>query len=446
MTRKSPTFMLWSYIKQLLPKSLFGRAVLIIILPIAVMQMAVAYFFFNAHWAQVTANLSDSVAADIAVATTLFKQSPTVQRAEELDALLVPDMQLSVVYREGEVLPDSQHRQMFFSTLDKTFRRSLNESLSDSFWFDTTRYPNHIDVRVEVDDGYLRFIAARERVFAPTGFVFIFWLVTATVILTFVSVLFIRNQARPIRELADAADAYGKGQELSRYRPSGASEVRRAGQSFLKMRSRIQRHMEQRAMMLAGVSHDLRTPLTRLKLQLAMQDDTEETRASRADLNEMETMLNGYLDFARGLGRESLETVNLAQYLDEVSAGLKTTIDHDFVPSNVNISIRPRTLQRALHNLISNGAKYAGGSTITAASLSDRLEIYVDDEGPGIAEESREEAFRMFNRLDSARSQNIEGVGLGLAIARDIAQLHGGSLTLHDSPQGGLRAILSLPQ
>jgi len=436
----------WRYIKRYLPNSLFGRAVLIIIIPIAVMQMAVAYFFFNAHWAQVTANLSDSVAADIAVATTLFKQSPTIQRAEELDALLVPDMQLSIAYRKGQALPDSQRRQMFFSTLDKTFRRSLNESLADPFWFDTTRYPNHIDVRVEVENGYLRFIAARERVFAPTGFVFIFWLITATVILTLISVLFIRNQARPIRELADAADAYGRGQELSRYKPSGASEVRRAGQSFLKMRSRIQRHMEQRAMMLAGVSHDLRTPLTRLKLQLAMQDDTEDTRAAKADVKDMETMLNGYLDFARGLGRESLETVNLSNYLLRVAKSQDATLNIERLSSDIDVSIRPLTLERALNNLISNGIKYGKGSAVSARKWIDRLEIYVDDAGPGIAEDKREDAFRMFNRLDTARSQNIEGVGLGLAIARDIAQLHGGTLTLEDSPLGGLRAIISLPQ
>jgi len=198
-------------------------------------------------------------------------------------------------------------------------------------------------------------------------------------------------------------------------------------------------------MMLAGVSHDLRTPLTRLKLQLAMQDDTEETRAAKADLKDMESMLNGYLDFARGLGREKLETVNLSKYLLDVSQGQSVILDQNNIPPDVEISIRPKTLQRAIHNLISNGVKYANGSTISANKLSDRLQIFVDDAGPGISEENREDAFRMFNRLDSARSQNIEGVGLGLAIARDIAQLHGGSLVLEDSPLGGLRAIITLP-
>lgn len=431
--------------KRYLPKSLFGRALLIIMLPIAIMQIAVAYFFFNAHWARVTANLSDSVAADIAVATTLFKEEASVSRAEELDTLLRPEMQLSVVFREGESLPISQRRQMFFSTLDKTLRKSLNESLKDPFWFDTTRYPNHIDIRVKVDGGYLRFIAARERVFAPTGFVFIFWLITATVLLTLVSIIFIRNQARPIRELADAADAYGKGQTLGGYKPSGASEVRRAGHSFLKMRSRIQRHMEQRTMMLAGVSHDLRTPLTRLKLQLAMQEESEEVRAAKDDIIEMENMLNGYLDFARGLEQERPETVNLRRYLEAVTQGKDVVFEPELVPVDLSLELRPVALQRCLDNLINNSVKYANGAELSVSTSSTHVEIFVDDNGPGIPKEKRQEAFRAFSRLDGARSQNIEGVGLGLAIARDIVQLHGGTLKLDDSPQNGLRAIISLP-
>lgn len=433
-------------LKRYLPKSLFGRALLIIMLPIGVMQIAVAYFFFNAHWDRVTANLSDSVAADIAVATTLFKQDPTIARAEDLNDLLSPGMQLSVVFREGDSLPVAQRRQMFFSNLDKTLRRALNESLIDPFWFDTTRYPNHIDVRVEVEGGYLRFIAARERVFAPTGFVFIFWLITATVLLTLVSIIFIRNQAKPIRLLADAADAYGKGQDLGNYKPSGASEVRRAGQSFLKMRSRLQRHLEQRTMMLAGVSHDLRTPLTRLKLQLALQDDTEETRAARQDLLEMESMLNGYLDFARGQGSEIPELIDIKDYLKAVVEGQSAHLNEESISNGLTAKLRPIAISRALTNLISNSSKYAEGCELSVQSAPNRIEFIIDDGGPGIPPTKRKQAFRAFSRLDDARTQNIEGVGLGLSIARDIAQAHGGSLILDDSPLGGLRATISLPQ
>ncbi len=433
------------YLKPYLPKSLFGRSMLIIILPIVLMQLVVVYLFFNAHWARVTASLSDSIAASISVTTTLFNQSPSIERAQALDDLLRPDLELSVVFREGEILPVAQRRQTFFSNLDKTLRRSLNESLDVPFWFDTTRYPNHIDVRVQVEGGYLRFIAARERVFAPSGLVFIFWMAMATIILSLISLLFIRNQTRPIRELADAADAYGKGMTLERYKPSGASEVRRAGQSFLKMRQRIQRHIEQRTMMLAGVSHDLRTPLTRLKLQLAMQEDTEDTRAAKNDVEEMEVMLNGYLDFARGLEASEPEPVKLLEFLRKITANYEDVyLLYESIPEDFKIIIRPVAMQRALMNLISNSLKYAQGCEVLAEVMKDRVHIHIDDDGPGIAEADREEAFRAFSRLDEARSQNIEGVGLGLAIARDIAQIHGGSLVLEDSPLGGLRATLSL--
>lgn len=431
-------------LKKYLPKSLFGRALLIIMLPIAVMQIAVAYFFFNAHWNQVTANLSDSVAADVSVAVQLYKQSPSVNRAERLDNMLRPKMELSVALEEGDSLPATT-RDSFFSNLDKTLRRSLRNSLTDEFWFDTTRYPNHIDIRVAVDEGVLRFIAARERVFAPTGFVFIFWLITATVLLSLVSILFIRNQARPISELADAADAFGKGQDISTYKPSGASEVRLAGQSFLKMRGRIRRHIEQRTTMLAGVSHDLRTPLTRLKLHLAMQEQSVENDAARQDIKDMESMLDGYLDFARGLEGEGTEPVEMKSFLADVVSKLPEPHATLVGDDNITADIRPQALERAVMNLLSNAQKYANMCRVSLTQNENNIFIAVEDDGPGIPAEKRGEAFKAFQRLDTARNQNIEGVGLGLSIARDIAQIHGGALRLEDSELGGLKALIRLP-
>ena len=428
-------------IRNILPKSIFWRAFLIIILPIVIMQMAVAWFFFNAHWVRVTSNLSDSVAADVAVATQLFREDPTDETAQKLDTLLRPDMELSVVLRAGDNLPTSI-RNSFFSNLDKTLRRSLNEAVDQPFWFDTTRYPNHIDIRVQVDEGVLRFIAARERVFAPTGFVFIFWLITTTVVLSLISILFIRRQSDPIKELADAAAAFGKGQDISEFKPRGASEVRMAGQSFLKMRGRLRRHIEQRTLMLAGVSHDLRTPLTRLKLQLAMQEDTEDTRAARRDVEEMEAMLTGYLDFARGMGKEKPQAVQLADFIAQTVKGRNLTV-LEF--SDREISIRPIMLKRCLGNLISNAVKYGANCSLSVEETPEFLLISVDDDGPGIPEEQRRNVFKAFQRLDEARNQNIEGVGLGLSISQDIAQLHGGTILLADSELGGLKATLRLP-
>jgi len=405
------------------------------------MQMFVAWFFFNAHWVAVTSNLSDSVAADVAVATQLFKEDPTDENAKKLDALLRPDMELSVVLRPDDILPTA-NRNAFFSNLDKTLRKSLTETVNAPFWFDTTRYPNHIDIRVQLDEGVLRFIAARERVFAPTGYVFIFWLITTTVVSSLISILFIRRQSDPIRELADAAAAFGKGQDISGFKPRGASEVRMAGQSFLKMRQRIRRHLEQRTLMLAGVSHDLRTPLTRLKLQLAMQENTEDTRAARRDVDEMEAMLTGYLDFARGMGKEKPQTILLSEFLSKVVKGRSLVIKSY---EDLEISIRPVMLKRCLDNLISNALKYGGTCELSVHEASNILLICVDDDGPGIPESQRQNVFKAFQRLDEARNQNVEGVGLGLSISQDIAQLHGGTILLADSELGGLKATLRLP-
>ena len=317
MTSKRFTLFRRGRLKRILPKSLFGRAMLIITLPIALMQVIVAYIFFDAHWQSVTASLSESVAADIAVAVTLFEQDPSAMRAQDLDNMLRPKMQLSIALAEEKPLPE-EDRLAFFSALDKTLRRSLSDKIKNDFWFDTTRYPHHIDIRVVVDDGVLRFIVPRERVFAPTGFIFLFWMIMATAVLTLVSILFILNQARPIVRLANAAEAFGKGRSIGDFKPSGASEVRQAGRAFLQMRDRIFRHVQQRTILLAGVSHDLRTPLTRLKLHLAMTGDNDETRAAQNDLADMERMLDGYLDFARGIAEEDMQKGDIAALINAI--------------------------------------------------------------------------------------------------------------------------------
>ncbi len=416
---------------------------MIIVLPIAIMQIVVAYIFFNAHWSTVTASLSDSVAADISLAVELFNQAPSAERAAKLNEMMQPHMELSVDLRDNHDFPSAQRRS-FFSTLDKTLQRSLNQSLQAPFWFDTTRYPNHIDIRVKVDEGTLTFIAAKERVFARTGFVFIFWLALASLLLTMISILFIRNQARPISRLADAADAFGKGQDIDGFRPSGAAEVRLAGQSFLKMRQRIRRFMDQRTDLLAGVSHDLRTPLTRLKLHFAMLENTEENRAARSDLNEMEKMLDGYLDFARGQTDEDTVEVNLNAFLNDIVEKFKPTPQLD-LDKDQSIQIKPGMMTRALTNVLSNAIKYGEAVKLSSRTDKNAAIIQVDDDGPGIPEDSFGEVFKPFYRLDTARNQNIEGTGLGLSIARDIIRNHGGSIALGRSELGGLKVEISLP-
>ena len=439
MKIRSPVF-----IRSRLPKGLYARVLLIIILPIVMMQMVVTYFFFNAHWGTVTANLSASVAADVSVAVQLYKQDPGEKRAESLDAMLRPNMELSVALEEDDYLPLTT-RKAFFSALDSTLRRSLDQALTDPFWFDTTRYPNHIDIRVQVDEGVLRSFAARERVFAPTGFVFLFWLLTATVLLTLVSILFIRNQAKPIAQLAEAANRFGRGQDISGFKPSGAAEVRLAGQSFLRMRGRIKRFIDQRAVFLAGVSHDLRTPLTRLKLFLALQDETDDVAAAKRDVKDMETMLNGYLDFARGLTGETAAVLPLKPFVERVVKKMEPFKPSVKITGNPCAPIKPIALERALTNLLNNAQDFASKVDLTVTQTSQAVFIIVDDDGPGIPEDAVEDALKPFNRLDPARNQNRDGVGLGLSIAQDIVQSHGGALSLSRSELGGLKASIRLP-
>ena len=260
--------------RRYLPKGLFARTLLIIVLPVALMQVAVAWSFFEEHWETVTSRLSEGVAGDIAMMTALYESDQETPAAFERHAEMAYEtMRLSVDFRPGETLPTSR-RSSFFRTLDRTLRSALSAQIDNDFWFDTTRYPSYVDVRVEVEGGVLRYIALRERVFATTGHIFLLWIIGATTLLTAVSIVFIRNQVKPIRRLADAAEQFGRGQDVDHFRPAGATEVRQAAHAFLEMRARIRRHLEQRTALLAGVSHDLRTPLTRLKLQLALMPES----------------------------------------------------------------------------------------------------------------------------------------------------------------------------
>lgn len=432
-------------IKRYLPTGLFQRSLLIIVLPVALMQAAVTWAFFEQHWQTTTARLSESVAGDIAMVVELYDRSGGA--GFDATAQSVFDtIGLSVDLREGDALPTSR-RTGFFRVLDRTLRRSLSARLDQPFWFDTTRYPEYVDIRVEVEGGVLRFIAVRDRVFATTGHIFVLWLFGASALLTAVAVIFIRNQVKPIRQLAEAAEAFGRGQDAERFKPAGAREVRRAAHAFLDMRARLKRQLEQRTQLLAGVSHDLRTPLTRLRLQLALMPDSPERKAAQSDLADMENALEEYLAFARGQAGEEpgpIELAPLCETLADDAARQGVDLELDLDESLV-IQGREGALKRALSNLVSNAAAHAERVTLTTRQAAQRAEILIDDDGPGIPPEDREEAFKPFSRLDESRNANRTGVGLGLAIARDTVRGHGGELRLEESPLSGLRARISLP-
>jgi two-component system osmolarity sensor histidine kinase EnvZ len=435
------------WLKRRLPTSLFGRSLLIIVLPVAIMQIAVTYVFFDAHWQTVTSRLSEGLAGDVAWAVESYDEDPTPQAFAKLSSRAEESMGLSIALQPGRELPVNR-RYAFFAPIDRALQQALANRLDDPFWFDTTRYPAYVDIRVAVNGGVMRVLAPRDRAFATQGHIFILWMTVATVLLTAVALFFIRNQVRAIERLANAAEAFGRGGDVASFKPNGAKEVRRAATAFLDMRARIQRHIDQRTTLLAAVSHDLRTPLTRLKLALALAEPSSRNADMKRDLSEMEHMIDEYLAFARGEGGEVVETVRLRDLLEEVSegavrAGAQVTVTAD---PQLTAVVRPNALKRALSNLVMNAALHGEHVEVAAQPRAHGgVEIIVDDDGPGIAAEQYEEAFKAFGRLDEARNQNTKGVGLGLAIARDVARGHGGDILLDRSPLGGLRAVLRLP-
>ncbi len=436
----------WRALKRLTPTSLFGRSLLIIVLPVALMQIAVTYVFFDAHWQTVNSHLTEGLAGDVALVVQTFEEDPRPVALQRLQTRAQANLDLSIVYQEGGVLPHGR-RSSLFVAVDRSLRKALTERIDAPFWFDTARYPAYVDVRVKTPGGVLRIIAPKERVFATRGHIFIFWLTLATVLLTAISIVFIRNQVRAIERLAYAADAFGRGADVA-FRPHGAREVRQAARAFLAMKARIQRHVDQRTILLAAVSHDLRTPLTRLRLELALAPPGARVEAMKRDLGEMEHMIDEYLAFARGEGGEDLETVRVLDIIDDVRVGVARTGVGVTVEAAADLmaQVRPGALRRALTNLVTNAADHAGKVEILAhATTAGGLEIHVDDDGPGIAPDRYDDAFTPFSRLEPARGPNTKGVGLGLAIARDVARSHGGDVTLAASPLGGLRATVTLP-
>ncbi len=434
-------------VKRSLPTTLFGRSLLIIILPVAVMQIAVTWVFFDAHWQTVTSRLSEGLAGDIAWAVETLNDDPSPAALAKLTDRAERSMSLSIALQPGKTLPD-RRRANPFAVVDHSLEKALAARIDAPFWFDTTRYPAYVDIRVQTPQGVLRVLAPRDRAVATQGHIFVLWMTVATLILTAISILFIRNQVRAIERLAQAADDFGRGVEAPAFKPHGAREVRQAAHAFLAMKSRIQRHIDQRTALLASVSHDLRTPLTRLKLELALAEPNKRTVEMKRDLAEMEHMIDEYLAFARGEGGEAVETVRLKGLIDEVSEGaLRAGAEVDVTGDpELTAAVRPMALKRALSNLVMNAAVHGEHIAVSAtARPAGGVEIVVDDDGPGIPEDRYEEAFKAFNRLDDARNQNDKGVGLGLAIARDVARGHGGDVTLSRSPLGGLRAVVRLP-
>lgn len=428
--------------KAFLPKSLFGRALLILVLPTVLIQLVVAYIFFDRHWDNIIRHMSRSLAGETAL---LISQIET----------LLPDQRTRFIatfeFTTGvEVFFESRDYFAMQAPSDEypDFQERLRNILNFPFTIRKSSDGSMIEICVLMPDMTLRLETTVKRLESRTTTIFLAWMLGASALFLLIAIVFLRNQIRPITRLATAADNFGRGVEIADFRPSGATEVRKAARAFIVMRERIKRQLRTRTEMLAGISHDLRTPLTRMKLQLAMLKQDEATRELNDDVQQMEHMIQEYLDFARGEGREELTArISLREIVADIvndysrqQADVVLTGGDDAV-----MDIRIVGFRRMLHNIIDNALRYGKRCNIKLKIATNYAEIVIDDEGPGIPAAMHEEVFKPFARLDPSRNIKTGGVGLGLSIARDIAQAHGGGISLEDSPAGGLRVVIRLP-
>jgi two-component system osmolarity sensor histidine kinase EnvZ len=435
-------------LKRLMPRRLFSRSLMIIVLPMLLLQTVVTIVFFDRHYRITTAIMTRGVVNDVGYMVMLENTQPLGPERDRQRQVAAEMFGYEAQFMTGEQLT----RTVLAPTtvLDRQLDFLFTSQLSQNVSFDTQRYPDHVDVRMQLADGVLRLLIPRERVTASSADIFVLWMIGSSLVLIAIAVLFLRNQVKPIERLAAAAEEFGKGRPVADFKPRGATEVRKASTAFIQMRERIDRFVQQRTDMLAGISHDLKTPLTRMRLQLAMMPKDADTEAMLADLAEMERMLNEYLEFARGEGSDVVEPVELGGLAAEAvanaerahHAGNRIKLGQ---ADDLTIAVRRHALVRCLTNLIDNALKYGRHAEVSVKRAGKSVEIAVDDDGPGIAEGRREEAFRPFHRLDEGRNLQIGGVGLGLTIARDIARAHGGDILLQDSGRGGLRAVIRLP-
>lgn len=439
-----------SGIRRILPRSLFGRALLIIVSPLILLQIVSIFVFYDQPWETLSWRLALSVAGDLSFVIDDLERFPDASDRARTLAVALRSTGLTVVYQPGEIMPnrppDESAADPASDSVVGLLSRAIQQRVSRPFRLDD-QPDGDLVVKIQLADGVLHAAMSRKRLSSSTTYVFLLWMIGSSLILFAIAGAFMRNQVRPIRRLAAAAERFGRGQDIGDFKPEGAIEVRRAAIEFNHMRDRITRQLAQRMEMLAGVSHDLRTPLTRLKLQLAMMADAPDVADLAADVAEMETLVDAYLAFVRGEGGEDAVDADVAALLEDVVAGARrqgASIDFA-VDGDLIARARPNALRRAITNLVANACKYGKTVRISGRRVGGMIEIDVEDDGPGIPADQRDAAFRPFYRLEGSRNAATGGVGLGLAIARDLVRAHGGDIRLQDSEMGGLKATVRLP-
>lgn len=442
-------------LKPILPRTLFGRSLLIIITPVLLLQIFAIFIFFDQHWSKMTQKLSFALSGEIAIFVERIESDPNnTKMHDKISDLALNHLNIFVSYLPDYELNEPQEfvgwRQQFVAS---RISESLKEKIEHDFIIEVGKSEKWFNIFIELKEGVLRVSVPEYRLFTSASYIFILWMIGLSFVLFAIAVIFMRNQIRPIRRLAIAADWFGRGKDFPNFKPEGAREVRQAAASFIGMRERIKRQISQRIEMLAGVSHDLRTPITRLKLQLAMQEGLPEIAQMEEDIKDMEKMIDGYLDFARGEGLEQSQKLNIKEQLEHICTSTRhedvnlVFDEEDKKKADISAMIKAQSFARAFKNLIGNSARFADTVYIRIKKISaeNHILIMIDDDGPGIPPESYEDVFKPFFRLEPSRNQKTGGVGLGLSIAMDIIHSHGGQIWLEKSPEGGLRVVSRLP-
>ena len=431
------------FIKDLLPKRLFYRALLIVAVPVLVLQLVITIVFFDSLWIKTNKGMTKALVNEINTFIEVYDDE--IYDKEEITNLFSVYQDLNIEFVEDENFVYI-YDERWFSPIDRTLRRELKSRFgSNDFWFNTTNYKELIDLRIKYQNGYFKFLVPRDRVTSSSARIFALWITVPAIIMVFISLIFLKNQTRPITNLAKVAEKFGKGEEIEEYKPSGAAEIRQAGYEFERMRKRINRHLNQRSEMLSGISHDLRTPLTRMKLQIAFIKDKDLASKLTEDINEMEKMLNEYLQFTSSSYLEKNENFNLTELITETIKKYNNENISSNIPNELYFFGRKNLIKRCVNNLVDNAIKYGDKVKVELTKSTSNLFIKIEDNGPGIPENEYENVFKPFYKIDKGRAETKSSVGLGLSIASDIIRSHGGNIKLEKSSMNGLGVKIFLP-
>ena len=432
-----------SFIKNLLPRRLFYRALLIVAVPIIVLQLVITIVFFDSLWIKTNKGMTRALVGEMKTFIVAYDNGK--YNNNDLSGLFSIYLDLNVEFKTDDSFELPQ-KQRWFSPIDRTLRRELKSNIgTNNYWFDTTTYKELIHINIKHNDGYFEFFIPKDRVTSTSARLFGLWITLPALLMITIAIIFLKNQTRPIVNLAKAAEKFGRGEKVDEYRPSGAMEIRQAGLEFDKMRKRIMRHLNQRSEMLSGISHDLRTPLTRLKLQLSFIEDKDLSKKMSADIDEMEKMLNEYLQFTSSTFVEKDETFDISELIENIIKKYNNKdISNKIIP-RIYMSGRKNLIKRSINNLIDNSIKYAKKIEIQLNKKNNNITITLDDDGIGIPKNEYQNVFKPFYKIDKGRADSKSSVGLGLAITSDIIKSHGGNIILEKSHLNGLRVKVFLP-